>query len=80
MSGKVVPLQLNDQLAYLTGLSYYDSQSAITVFKVFKDLVLADIWSMYQGTGTGHRNLGIRSQDLRTKTEFQEKTRIKRKT
>lgn len=26
---------------------------------------------MYQGSGTGDRNLGIRSQDLRTKIELQ---------
>lgn len=27
---------------------------------------------MYQGLGTGDRNLGLENQDLRTKTEFQD--------
>lgn len=43
-----------------------------TVLEVFKKLVHADIWSMYQGPGTGDRNLALENQDLRTKTELQD--------
>lgn len=44
VSGKVLPLQLDDQLAYLTDISYCVSQSAITqtVLEVFKNLAHAD--------------------------------------